>query len=156
MARIRVHKLDDQGQTLLVYDGEELTRDAHSICLEAFFRRDDYDAGYHVFRRGDRMVEWFYSDRWYNIFEMYDANNDQLTGWYCNVTRPARLEEDAIYAEDLALDLMVYPDGRSLVLDEDEFEALSLDDETRQNAARALQALQDLVGARAEVFSKIH
>ena len=109
---IRVHKLNEGGEIVWHYDGRVLSRTATMVKLEAHFNRTDYVADYHTFRQGDRFVEWFYSDRWYNIFQMHDVDDDRLKGWYCNLTRPARIETDAIYAEDLALDLMVYPDGR--------------------------------------------
>ena len=48
---------------------------------------------------------------------------------------------------DLALDLLVYPDGRQLVLDEDEFQALSLDTATHVKAQAALNELQRLASA---------
>ncbi|MCX6034611.1 MAG: DUF402 domain-containing protein [Chloroflexi bacterium] len=48
---------------------------------------------------------------------------------------------------DLALDLWVAPDGMQTVLDEDEFAALDLDAETRQQALAALEELQKLFAA---------
>ena len=46
---------------------------------------------------------------------------------------------------DLALDLLVFPDGRQLVLDEDEFEALQPDAALRAAAQSALDELKTLV-----------
>lgn len=155
MSQITVYKLNERGEKVWQYEGKVLARSANFIQLEAFFNRDDYRAAYHTFRRGDRLLEWFYTDRWYNIFEMYDVDDQRLKGWYCNVTRPARFEADALYAEDLALDLMVYPDGRTLVLDEDEFAALNLDENTRTHALNALQELQNLVQRAAGIFAPL-
>jgi hypothetical protein len=155
MTSIRVHKLNEHGKPVFHYDGQVLGRDVSSVQLEAFFQGwqgKDVVRDYHTFRRGDRMVEWFYSDRWYNIFEMYDVDDGRLKGWYCNITRPARIEADAIYAEDLALDVMVYPDGRYIVLDEDEFAALDIDDLTRQQARLALENLVHLIEQAQGVF----
>jgi uncharacterized protein len=152
---IRVYKLNEKGQKVLHYDGVVLTRKAHCIHLEAIFTRQDYVAAYHTFRQKDRMLEWFYDDRWYNIFQMHDVDDDRLKGWYCNVTRPAQFKPDGIYAEDLALDLMVYPNGHYVILDEDEFDALDIDPDTRQNARQGLQDLIHLVHNRQEVFAVI-
>ena len=57
--------------------------------LEAFFDRDDMELGYTVFKRGDRFVETYYDDRWYNVFAVYDRDDGGLMGWYCNICRPA-------------------------------------------------------------------
>jgi protein associated with RNAse G/E len=152
---IRVYKLNEKGENVWHYDGKVLSRSATMVKLEARFNREDYAAGYHTFRRGDRFVEWFYSDRWYNIFQMHDVDDDRIKGWYCNMTRPALLQADAIYAEDLALDLMVYPNGRFRVLDEDEFAALRIKPAEREQALRALVSLKEMVRHRKEVFARI-
>ncbi|MBP8972714.1 MAG: DUF402 domain-containing protein [Anaerolineae bacterium] len=155
-AAITVIKNDHAGHEVWRYTGRVLARGATWVQLEARFNRPhDVQTPYHTFRRGDRFVEWFYADRWYNIFAMYDVDDDHFTGWYCNITRPARLEKDAVYADDLALDVFVAPDGTITVLDEDEFAALPLDEATRATAWHALDELQRLVAARAAPFDAI-
>jgi predicted RNA-binding protein associated with RNAse of E/G family len=96
-----------------------------------------------LFRKNDRFVEMYYSDRWYNIFEIHDREDDHLKGWYCNIGYPAEIEKQHVSYRDLALDLLVFPDGRQLVLDEDEFESLGLEPEVSQQAWHALEELQD-------------
>jgi predicted RNA-binding protein associated with RNAse of E/G family len=59
---------------------------------------------------------------------------------------------------DLALDLLVFPDGRQLVLDEDEFAALDLNASTITSAHAALEELKVIFKAPvrlrlAEVYS---
>jgi hypothetical protein len=112
------------------------------------------DTGYVVLEPGDRWTEHFYADRWYNIFEIR-AGDGRLKGWYCNVTRPARIDDDEVSAEDLALDLWVAPDGETLVLDEDEFAALSLSPSEREAAQNALAELQAMVAQRTIPFDRI-
>jgi len=153
---ITVIKNDHTGREVWRYTGQVLARGTTWVQLEARFERaQDVITPYHTFRRGDRFVEWFFSDRWYNIFEMHDADDDHLTGWYCNVTRPARLDGDVVRADDLALDLFIAPDGTITVLDEDEFAALPLDETTRAQARQALRELQEMVAARHPPFDAI-
>ncbi|HEC23643.1 MAG TPA: DUF402 domain-containing protein [Chloroflexi bacterium] len=142
---ITVIKADHTGREVWRYRGVVLERDSRHVKLEARFNRDDYDLGYATFRRNDRFVEYFYSDRWYNIFEIHDADDDHLKGWYCNFTRPARLDRETIRADDLALDLFVYPDRRVLILDREEFEALPLREDERAAVLAALEELQERV-----------
>ena len=139
---IAVIKTDYAGREVWRYDGVILERSATHVTLEARFNRDDMDLGYVLFRRGDRFVEHFYSDRWYNVFEVYDGADGVLKGWYCNITRPARLAENEVRADDLALDLFVYPDRRQLVLDRKEFDALPISAAEREAGLAALAALQ--------------
>ena len=141
---ITILKLDHHGREVWRYPGRVLARDAHTIRLEGFYNRDDATVGYAVFKRGDRLVETFYSDRWYNVFAVYDREDGALKGWYCNVTRPATITDEAVSSDDLALDVWVSPEGIVTVLDEDEFAALELSDAERDAARRALWELVEL------------
>ena len=150
-----VIKLDSQGDEVWRYAGIVLSRTDHSVLIEALFNHSDVDVHGIMLRKNDRFLERYYDDRWYNIFEARDRDDDHLKGWYCNVTRPARFEGNTISYTDLALDLLAYPDGRFLVLDEDEFEALDLDPETEKQALAGLDAL--IAIAREKGFaSEIH
>ncbi len=130
------------------YTGRVLAHGAGWVRLEAFFNRADLPFHGLVLRRGDRFVETFYNDRGYNIFEMHAREDDTLKGWYCNVARPAELGEAVVSYVDLALDLLVFPDGRQLVLDEDEFAALELSPVDAAAARQALRELQALFATR--------
>jgi hypothetical protein len=136
-----VYKLDVGGRVVWQYPARVLERGPKSIRLEAFFNRADLDLGYTTFKRGDRFIEHFYSDRWFNIFAVYDRDSSIFKGWYCNVCKPAAIEEVAVSCVDLALDVWVTPDGQTAVLDEDEFVALSLTDAELENGRSALQEL---------------
>ena len=138
---ITILKLDHHGREVWRYPGRVLARDAHTIRLEGFYNRDDATVGYAVFKRGDRLVETFYSDRWYNVFAVYDRDDGALKGWYCNVTRPATITADTVSSDDLALDVWVSPGGAVTVLDEDEFAGLELSEADRAAAEDALRQL---------------
>lgn len=141
---ITVYKQDANGREVWQYPARVLAREDGLIRLEALFNRDDMDRGYTTFARGDRFVEYYYSDRWYNIFAIYAREDDALKGWYCNVCRPATITATAVRCDDLALDLWVGPDGRMLILDEDEFRAIELTPAERQKGRDALRELQRL------------
>lgn len=153
--QITIIKNDHTGGEVWRYEGTILERGPTWIKLEAIYRSPDRVTDYHTFRQGDRFVEWFYSDRWYSIFEMYDVDDGRLKGWYCNLSRPAVFANGTIAADDLALDLFVAPDGTLTVLDEDEFDALPLDSRTRQAVCDALDELRERVARRQEPFGAI-
>ena len=142
--KIKVQKKDLSGKVLMEYEGDELRRDEHSIALEALFTRDDMPFMDVVFKKADRFVEYYYSDRWYNIFVIYDRDDGKLKGWYCNIGTPAVIEDQVVSYIDLALDLWVSTDGKQTVLDQDEFEDLELNDEFRQAAWQGLEDLKNL------------
>lgn len=139
--KIKVQKKNPAGEVMYEYEGHELRRDDTSVVLEALFTRDDMPFQDVTFKKGDRFVEYYYSDRWYNIFAIYDRDDRQIKGWYCNVGKPAEFEDGIVSYVDLALDLWVSANGTQTVLDEDEFDALELPDELR---ARALTGLAEL------------
>jgi predicted RNA-binding protein associated with RNAse of E/G family len=142
--RVTVVKLDHRAQERWRYEALVLAREPSSIRIEAIFNTPDKLLPGLSLRTGDRFVETHYADRWYNIFTVYDGTSGELKGWYCNITRPARIETERVSAEDLALDLIVRPDGSWIVLDELEFEAQELSAPERENALAALAELKEL------------
>ena len=142
--KITVQKKDLAGEVKYVYEGVVLSRDEHSIVLEALFDRADMPFMDVVFKTGDRFVEYYFTDRWYNIFTVHDRDDGNVKGWYCNVSKPAVFEDDIVSYVDLALDLWVSKDGKQTVLDEDEFEGLNLNDELKAGALDGLEKLKKL------------
>ena len=145
---IKVLKKNLLGEVTWQYEGQVLSRTANRVVLEAFFDRPDLPFMDVVFKQGDRFVETYYTDRWYNVFEIYDRDDGAFKGRYCNIGRPARLTGDVVSYEDLALDLWISADGKQTVLDRDEFTALNLGDSERGRALEALSELQRVFGKK--------
>ncbi len=141
---VKVQKKNPAGGVTYEYEGALLSRDEHSIVLEALFDRADMPFMNVVFKTGDRFVEYYYTDRWYNIFVIHDRDDGKIKGWYCNIGKPAVFEDGIVSYIDLALDLWVSADGKQSVLDEDEFEALKLDEELKTGALKGLDELKNL------------
>jgi uncharacterized protein len=145
---ISVIKQNVLGQETFRYTGKILASYPNAIVIEAFFNRPDLPFHGITMVKGDRFIEIYFRQRWFNIFEMHDRIDDHLKGWYCNVTKPACITPQQISYIDLALDLLVFPNGNQLVLDEDEFLELSLDEDTRQDARVAINELKDLAATQ--------
>jgi predicted RNA-binding protein associated with RNAse of E/G family len=148
MDSVTVRKLNFAGEEVWHYTGRVLERHTDRIVLEAVFNRDDRPLHEIILRRGDRFVETYYTDRWFHVFAIHDRDDDHLKGWYCDIGHPAKIGDSSVTYIDLALDLLVYPDGRQLVLDEDEFAALPLTPEVQQQALQALEELRASFKAR--------
>lgn len=146
--KIVVDKLSPQGELKWRYEGEVIERGEGWLVLEAAFDRDDRPFMDIILKRGDRFVETYYTDRWYNVFAIYDRDDGALKGWYCNITRPARFVGGRVEYVDLFLDLWVSVDDRQTLLDEDEFAAAELDDDTRAAARAGLAELQQRFNAK--------
>ncbi len=141
---VKVQKKNPAGEVTYEYEGVLLRRDEHSLVLEALFDRADMPFMDVVFKTGDRFVEYYFTDHWYNIFAIHDREDEKIKGWYCNVGKPAVIEDDVVSYVDLALDLWVSIDGTQTVLDEDEFQGLQLNDKLRASALNGLAELKNL------------
>ena len=142
--KVKVQKKIPSGEVVYEYEGLLLKHDEHLIVLEALFDRADMPFMDVVFKLGDRFIEYYYKDHWYNIFVIHDGNSGNVKGWYCNIGQPAMFEDGVVSYIDLALDLWVSTTGEQTVLDEDEFEALNLNAELRTGALEGLKELKEL------------
>ena len=103
-----VRKLNVAGDTELTWTGKLKAQTPDWLQIEARFELYNYiDLGYAVFERGDRFIVWFFTKRWYSIYQVHAHVDDTLKGWYCNITRPAHIANSEIHTVDLALDLWV-------------------------------------------------
>ena len=139
---IVVLKLNLAGQETWRYEAKVLQVSPNAVLLVAGFNRPEMMFHGILLGQGDPFIEIYFNDRWYNIYEIHDTADGHIKGWYCNISLPAVFGEDSISYVDLALDLLVYPDGRQLVLDEDEFADLEITPET---CLKALAALEELM-----------
>lgn len=152
---VTVIKLGPQGAEKIRYPAEVATRLEHGVVLDAYWNHARKDLGYTTFEPGDHFIEYFYNDRWFNIFAISTADG-QRKGWYCNVAAPAQIDAERVEQIDLLLDVWVTPAGQSLILDEDEFAAdLTLTTEQRYGARQGLHDLLALIAARHEPFGEL-
>jgi hypothetical protein len=151
---ITVIKRDERGREVRRYQGELIEADPARRVVVAYFQHEQeaVDLGWIVFRRGDRIEETFYSDRWYNVFKVFDGREGTLKGWYCNLTRPAIFTPEGIAADDLALDLFVSPEYAAQTLDAEEYEALALSEAERDAVQRAVEEIRGRVARREPPF----
>ena len=141
----RIVKLDPRGRVvyqwsarLLLHHGPFWLFEAHLVLPAS----PVFVAGLRL-NRGDRVLEAYFQDRWYNIFEVYDGPRGPLKGWYANLARPAQpLPEHRLQFVDLYLDLVVHPKGDLLEVDREEFEALALPEAERRRALQDWEMLK--------------
>ena len=140
---LTIFKQNHLGEPVFSWKGELLAESPFSRLVSARFSVVDAKAVDKVtFRKGDLMLEQYYTDRWYNLFEVHHGSTNQVKCWYINLCKPAQFSADSITWQDLALDLVVYPNGEYRLLDEDEFENLRLEPEVRK---RCLETVQELL-----------
>ena len=138
---VTVRKLDASGGEKWRWRAVVRHATSSSLHVEARFNAPEVDRFGIAFRRGDRILESYFADRWYNIFAVYGSDTAVFKGWYCNISRPADLKDGEVDWVDLELDVVVQPDHRSAVLDEEEFDALLIPEDERLAARQAVDEL---------------
>ncbi|QIK69919.1 DUF402 domain-containing protein [Erysipelothrix sp. HDW6C] len=61
---------------------------------------------------------FYYLNRWYNVISMIRSKG---VYYYCNLASPSVYDEEALKNIDYDLDVKIFPDGKHIILDEDEF-----------------------------------
>jgi len=139
---LTVFKQNHIGEPVFSWKGDLLTEDPTCRLVRARFSgADAVPVDKVIFCKGDLMLERYYSDRWYNIFEVHQGSSDQVKCWYINICYPALFSAESIIWRDLALDMVVYPSGEYRLLDEDEFKELTLAPEVRTRCLETVQAI---------------
>lgn len=142
--QVTIRLLKPLKERVITYQAELIRREPGIVVVHARWSSPPVDLGLMRFEPGDSLVEYFYSERWYNIFQLHDPTG-ALKGWYCNISRPAQFIDDYVESEDLELDLLVGPDRRTIRLDdEDEFARRRLDEDEPGAYRAALAAVEEL------------
>src|SRR3954451_16841478 len=122
-ARVAIHHARAGDRPRFSYPVEVLRwRPCHVIVSGVF--GPEVEGRSPIFRPGDVTAEFFWRDRWWNVIAGYRPDTGALTGYYCNVAKTPRWRTDpdpVIAYTDLDLDIIVFPDGRYELHDEDEF-----------------------------------
>lgn len=104
---------------------------------------------------GTLSTEYYWLDRWYNVFRFRDADLN-LKRFYCNINMPPRFDGQTLTYVDLDIDVLVEPDLSYRVLDLEDFQEnarqYNYPVEIQTGAHRALDELIGLIETRAFPF----
>lgn len=141
---INVRLLKPLKDKVVTYQAEVVERDETWIVIRAVWPYNYVDMGYVTFAPGDVLYEYFYADRWYNVYQLCTPDGG-LKGWYCNITRPAIISDTEIESEDLEIDVFVSPDRQEiLVLDEEEYAMRGIEQDEPDSHQAVVAAIAEL------------
>jgi len=131
----------------VVYPGEILHDDGEHVVLEApWFGDGPHDMGFAMFEPGDVWIEHYWRSRWFTVKEVRTGAGE-VKGWYCDMTKPPRVEDGVLLVRDLELDVWLSGDGATVLrLDEDEFAESGLEERDPEAAAMALRTMAEIEG----------
>jgi protein associated with RNAse G/E len=147
------------------YDGHERRRwvakvakqEGSLFVLDAVFDEEIQHDLLGTIALGTISTEYYWLDRWYNIFRFSDPAG-QLKNFYCNINEPPQFDGSTLSYIDLDIDVFVAPDLTYQILDMDDFEenarCFSYPEEVRAGAHRALAELTGLIESRSFPFNK--
>ena len=147
------------------YDGREhrrwparvAKREGSLLILDAVFEDEIEHDLLGTIARGTVSTEYYWLDRWYNVFRFSDKSG-KLKNFYCNVNQPPSFDGRLLSYIDLDIDVLVAPDLTYKVLDLDDFEAnaerFAYPEDVQANAHGALKELTKLIEARAFPFNE--
>lgn len=148
------------------YDGTEhrrwlarLTGRTDSLLvLDATFEEEIRHPLLGTILRGTRSVEYYWLDRWYNVFRFHEPTG-ALRNFYCNVNVPPTFDGRVLSYVDLDIDILVAPDLSYTILDEDEFEAsdahFNYPPPVKRGARAALAELVAMIESRRFPFDRL-
>jgi uncharacterized protein len=151
---VRTYKYDGSAHRL--WRAEISRFESPLIVLDARFEEEIKHPLLGTLKRGTLSIEYYWLDRWYNIFRFMEPSGE-LRNFYCNVNVPPVLCGDVLSYIDLDMDILVAPDFSYNILDEDEFitnaARFNYPDDIRRRSAEALEELVNLIEKRAFPFS---
>jgi protein associated with RNAse G/E len=152
-----VHTDSDQITVrVLKYDGAEYRRwqarlarrEGSLVILDAEFEFDVQHESLGTIPRGTRTIEYYWLNRWYNVFRFLDEVG-KTSLYYCNINLPPRLEGGLLSYIDLDIDILVQPDFSYQILDLEEFETnaalYGYSDQVKEKARAAVNEMSLII-----------
>jgi protein associated with RNAse G/E len=146
---VRTFKFD--GQPHRTWNAELVRQKDSLLVLDGKFDDDIEHDLLGTIASGTHSLEYYWLDRWYNIFR-FSQPNDELRNYYCNINMPPKFINGILSYVDLDLDILVAPDFSYQVLDLENFErnvtAYGYSLEIQANARRAVEELTGMIQLR--------
>lgn len=132
-------------------------REESLLILDAAFEEEVRHSQLGVIRCGTVSIEYYWLDRWYNVFRFLEPDGS-LRNFYCNVNMLPEFDGRVLSYIDLDMDILVSPDLSYEIVDLDEFEInaerYKYPSEILSGARRALDELLSLIEARRFPFNQ--
>ena len=156
MITVRASKYD--GSRLRTWTAEVMRQEGSLLVLDGTFDTEIKHDLLGTIASGTRSTEYYWLDRWYNIFRFAQPNGE-LRGYYCNINTPPVLEDEILSYVDLDIDILVEPDLSYRVVDVEDFErnaaSFEYSQELRADAQRALSDLIEMIESRKFPFDEV-
>lgn len=120
--QITVNSRNFDGSIRRTWQCKLIERNEPLLIFVGIFDRDIEHADLGLIKKGTISYEYYWLDRWYNIFRFHERDGT-FRNYYCNINMPPSFADGVLDYVDLDIDLVVWPDGTYKELDRDEYEA---------------------------------
>jgi uncharacterized protein len=155
MIEVRATKYDGSG--LRTWTAQVLQQDGPLLVLDASFDHEIKHDLLGTIASGTRSIEYYWLDRWYNVFRMAHATG-KLRNYYCNINAPPAFDGNVLSYVDLDIDILVEPDLSYRIVDLEDFERnaswFGYPQAVQTSARKALDELITLIKARSFPFDQ--
>jgi len=147
---VTVNSRKYDGAIRRTWNAELVTCEPPFIKLIGVFDKTVEHSDLGVIETGTTSYEYFWTDRWHNIFRFHNRDGS-LRNFYVNLSMPPTFDAQTLDYVDLDIDIVVWPDGALDVLDRDDFEAnaklFDYTDELKQRVEAELEYLVTMITA---------
>jgi len=119
LINVKTFKLD--GKPHRTWNAELVRQEGSLLVLDGTFATAIEHDLLGTMAAGTRSVEYYWMERWYNVFR-FSQPNGELRNYYCNISVPPSFDGSVLSYVDLDVDILVAPDLTYQVLDVDDFE----------------------------------
>ena len=155
---VEVQSFKFDGSLHRTWRAELLRPEGPLIVLDARFPDEITHELLGTIASGTHSLEYYWLDRWYNIFRFAQPNGE-LRNYYCNVNVPPTFTSEILSYVDLDLDILVEPDFSYQILDEMDFEinaqAYGYPKQLQSSARQAVAELVEMIQNRAFPFGDL-
>ena len=155
MITVRAYKQD--GSEHRTWKAQIVQQQGSLLVLNAEFAEEVQHNLLGTIPSGTLSVEYYWLDRWYNIFRFHKPDGS-IRNYYCNVNTPPEFDGRDLKYVDLDIDILVGDDFSYSVLDLEEFESNAVrygyTPEVRTKAHQALDELRTLIERRGFPFNE--
>lgn len=104
---------------------EFISKQESLLTFVGIFADDINHSKLGLIRRGTISYEYYWLDKWFNVFKFQEPNGD-LRNYYCNINLPPKFHNSILDYVDLDIDILVGSSFEVEILDLDEFEENSI------------------------------
>lgn len=118
---IEVRSCKFDGSVHRTWKARLVERSGQRLVLDGEFEIEVRHPLLGTIERGAKTREFFWTDRWYSVFQFLDGGGG-IRIEYVNINLPPTLNDSELTFIDLDVDILIQADGTYSILDEDEFQ----------------------------------